>query len=166
MWQDLEQIRKDLAHAGMTQILGASNLKNIVGYVSSIEGNPQKFVCRWAPYTRSWISIPSGMRHPGQFPHWTYKWTNMKFPVPGLYSQYASKYNAAVKSGQPPDQVFSLTTSSFNNLNQSVSGISSSIQAQMQYLNQNLQQYFGIYKSFFDSYSQLSSYIVNKTNNS
>ena len=167
MWEDLEKIRKDLAYPGMTKILGASNLKNLIGYVSSIEGNPINFQTQWVPYTKSWVSNGGGNRNPEKHGgHWSYKWTYMRFPIPPLYNQYASAYCAAVKSGQPPDQVFSLTTSSFNNLNQSVSGISSSIQAQMQYLNQNLQQYFGIYKSFFDSYSQLSSYIVNKTNNS
>jgi hypothetical protein len=176
MWEDLQKIRKELALSGMTKIMGASNLKNIVGYVSSIEGTPNGTKV---------TSIPTGISHAGGG-HWTHvakkngisnyciwvwsnpgytKFTNITLPNVGLYSQYASKYNAAVNQGQPPDQVFSLTTSSFNNLNQSVSGISSSIQAQMQYLNQNLQQYFGIYKSFFDSYSQLSSYIVNKTNN-
>jgi phage-related protein len=81
----------------------------------------------------------------------------------GFVSTMSGMYwNVFNSHGVVPPQ-FTQITNAFNDLNQSVSGISSSIQAQMQYLNQNLQQFFGIYKSFFDDYSQLSSYIVNRT---
>jgi hypothetical protein len=82
----------------------------------------------------------------------------------GIYSNLKFLYQDATRAGQPVPPEFTTITSNFNQLNQMISGVSSSIQMQMQYLNQNLQQFFGIYKSFFDDYSQLSSYVIQKTN--
>jgi hypothetical protein len=83
---------------------------------------------------------------------------------PLLYYAMYGCYRVATNNGQPVPEQFNQISSSFSGATQSVSGLSSSIQAQIQYLNQNLQQYFGIYKSFFDDYSNLSSYIVSHTN--
>lgn len=95
-------------------------------------------------------------------------------------NSYMSKlYNQAITSstgtgsgsayhviGGPIPPFFNQVTTSFNNLNQSVSGISSSISTQMQYLQQSLQQYFAVYKNFFDDFSNLTSFILNKTGGS
>lgn len=82
---------------------------------------------------------------------------------PQSMQTFINNYQQAMSAGEPvPPEVNSLTTA-FNNLNQSVSGMSSTIQTQMQYYQQNLQQFFAIYKSVFDDYSTLNSYIISKT---
>lgn len=79
------------------------------------------------------------------------------------YSNLKHLYSNIQKQGGIMPPAFNNITTNFDNLNQSVSGISSTIQSQMQTLNQNLQQYFGIYKSFFDDFSQLNSYIISRS---
>ena len=140
MYQDLSKLENDLHIPGITKILGGSNIQSLSGFIQTIKTN---------------VDPPAG-----------YSSTianNIYDYIHYLYNQAAPTQSGATPAGPLPPQ-FATVTQSFNSLNQSVSGISSSIQAQMQYLNQSLQQYFGIYKSFFDSYSQFSSYIINKTN--
>lgn len=72
---------------------------------------------------------------------------------------YQTLYSAYWDHNQS-NTVFQNITSDFTSMNQSVSGISSQIQAQMSYLNQSIQQYFSVYKSMMDSEVNLSSYII------
>jgi hypothetical protein len=72
---------------------------------------------------------------------------------------YQTLYNAYWDHNQS-NTVFQNITSDFTSMNQSVSGISSQIQAEMSYLNQAIQQYYSVYKSMMDSESNLSQYII------
>jgi hypothetical protein len=79
---------------------------------------------------------------------------------PHMYSNLKSIMKI---TGGTNNTVLQAVTSDFTSMNQSVSGISSQIQAQMNYLNQSLQQYYSIYKSIFDSFSNYMSYIIQKS---
>ncbi len=140
MYFDLSKLEHDLHIPGMTKILGGSNIQSLSGFIQTIKTN---------------VEPPPG---------WGGAYYDIFNYCEGLYSQAIPIRPIPGTAPGPLPPQFATVTQSFNSLNQSVSGISSSIQAQMQYLNQSLQQYFGIYKSFFDSYSQFSSYIINKTN--
>lgn len=136
LYSALGEIEKFIHSFHLTAILGASNVKVISGYVQNITNaiNP----------------------NPGQGfpPHQTGK---------DIYSNLNKMMSGATKNGQTLPSSFNQITSNFNNLNQTVSGVSSYIQTQMQYLNQNLQQYFSVYNNFFSDFSSLNAYIVNKS---
>lgn len=82
---------------------------------------------------------------------------------PTSLQNFFTNYQNALNSGDPVPPEVNMISTAFNNLNQSVSGMSTTTQTQMQYLQQNLQQFFAIYKSIFDDYSNLNSYIISKT---
>jgi hypothetical protein len=173
----------------ISQILSKSNISTINGFIKTISGalyGPPAWQHRQTVDTsphqtlkhsvwQTWSWEPDGTGGLTQYTYTTSRsWNTMTtHPVTkticyydngGIYDTLKSFYNEAVKNGQPVPPQFTTITSNFNQLNQMISGVSSSIQMQMQYLNQNLQQFFGIYKSFFDDYSQLSSYVIQKTN--
>lgn len=79
---------------------------------------------------------------------------------PHIYSNLKSIMKI---SGGSNNTILQSVTSDFTSMNQSVSGISSQIQASMNYLNQSLQQYYSIYKSIFDSFSNYMNYIIQKS---
>ena len=177
---DLKKLSQDLGAHGLTKIIGVTGLSTLKNYLSNIKENihgdmKQSRVSHYVTtgYTHiSWTSVVVVGRddyytvHKSRLsPYQKSGITHVKTSGPGgIYTYLNYVYSQATKAGSnsiPP--AFSNITSGFNNLNQSVSGISSTIQAQMQYLNNNLQQFFGIFKSFFDDFSQLSSYITQKS---
>jgi hypothetical protein len=79
---------------------------------------------------------------------------------PHIYSNLKSIMKI---TGGSNNTILQSVTSDFTSMNQSVSGISSQIQASMNYLNQSLQQYYSIYKSIFDSFSNYMNYIIQKS---
>lgn len=138
---DLRQLCRLLNVTGMTAIFGASNiadLKNLVEtnkqLTSATNYNPGHYNTGWYVFNK-------------------------------LYNQYNNIFNPGYVGGQggTVPTVFSNITANFNSLNQSVSGVSSYIQTQVQFLNQNLQQYFSVYNNFFNDFNTLNSYIVSKS---
>lgn len=79
--------------------------------------------------------------------------------APNFYQTLSSAYRDHDRS----NTVFQEMTTDFTSMNQSVSGISSQIQAQMSYLNQAIQQYYSVYKSMMDSQANLTQYVVQHT---
>lgn len=134
MMHGLSDLKSILKINGMTAILGRSNISGMNGYISNV---------RWQLL---------GYNKP-----------NAGLTGSYVYNELQQYYNQAVLNGQSVPPIFNELNSNFTNLNQSVSGVSSYIQTQMQYLNQNLQQYFSIYGNFFQDYNTLNSYIVSKS---
>jgi hypothetical protein len=185
----LNQISSDLHIKNMTKILGGSNLSTIEGFIQMIRSNAQGNVSSFNQtvwhtlFTTtvcwnggwSWADgVAKVTKGPGKNCHTIHPpkgESAQVVQVPGInnagfLTYLEGIYQRSIANGQPLPGAFSNITSGFNGAVQSVSGISSNIQAQMQYLNQNLQQYFGIYKSIFDDYSNLTSYIVSKSTQS
>lgn len=182
----LQQLQADLKVSvdvdgkskGLTYILGGGVIKNISQFVQNLLNplsKPHTVVCYSLKTTtityhlHTQVQSASGKHVDTKNYSWnltvqeTTKVTkSTDIVTEGFYTYFKSVYNNAVSNGMPVSQIFSTFTSNFNNLNESVSGISSAIQAQMQYLNSNLQEYLGVYKNFFDDYANLSTYIVNK----
>lgn len=132
----LGQISNLIHNLKLTGMLGSSNANDIHGYIQQITNaiNP-------AP---NFTPAPG---HTGQV----------------IYTNINRMIQQAEKQGMPLPPQLNQIQSNFNNLNQSVSGVSSYIQTQMQYLNQNLQQYFSVYNNFFSDYNTLNAYIVSKS---
>lgn len=187
----LDQLKADLnvrvsadgKQRGLTYILGSGVIKNLSNFVQNLL-NPIQHATTMVCYSirksvthfhlQTKVSISDGSKSTTTT---IYNWsmavtrstrvTKSKEVVSaGFYSYFDYEYKNAVEEGQPVSQIFGTFVSNFNNLNQSVSGISSAIQAQMQYLNNNLQEYLGVYKHFMDDYANLSTYIVNKQKSS
>lgn len=136
LYSQLGKISKFIHSFNLTTILGNSNLEDINGYIKDISNaiNP----------------------NPNQPPP-----AGMTGKV--IYSNIANLINQATSQGTGVPTQLTTIQSNFNNLNQSVSGVSSYIQTQMNYLNQNLQQYLSVYNNFFSSYNTLNGYIVSKS---
>lgn len=173
---------------GLNLIMGSANLADLQGYVNGLEhmlsGDPivehivslhthngvTHYNSALITYT-IYINPYNGRGTKVNYTVWnrvSHNWQNISRIchsvqlAGGVYSKLRSAYSQAVNAGKQVPPVFSDVTSNFNNLNQSVSGVSSYIQTQMQYLNQNLQQYFSVYSNFFQDYNTLNSYIINK----
>lgn len=183
----LQSLSHMLANPSLALIMGSGNLNDLQGFVNGIErllsgsGGIQQtvstiihsylttFVChksrvtiffppngRGQPVHISWVTTYNRTIHTTT--HVTHEWTGG-----GAYAVLRRAYSQAATGGQGLPTVFSDIQGNFNNMNQSVSGVSSYIQTQMQYLNQNLQQYFSVYSNFFSDYNTLNSYIVSKS---
>lgn len=131
--KDLNSLRNLLETPGLNCILGASNLQGINCAINNIQD----------------VVLPS----------------NAKGNTDGskTYNVLKSMYNAAVNQGQSVPTGLNTIQSNYQNMNQSVSGVSSYIQTQLNFLNQNLQQYFSAYSNFFSDFNTLASYIVSKS---
>lgn len=185
----LNQVSKDIHQPGMTKILGSNGVKSISSFLSALKnatsGVPGNHMTNkatrvpetvwhskvvWNTGMTKWFTGLPKITTKGGDAHHT-RWASgvtriTKFiptSVPNTaWSRLYSEFHKAVHSGgQLPPELSNITTT-FNELSQSVSGVSSSIQTQMQYVNQNLQQLFGTYSSFFQDFSQLNSYIINQ----
>jgi hypothetical protein len=99
-------------------------------------------------------------------PSWRggYQFNETYFHAGTSYPHIYSNLKSIMKiTGGSNNTILQSVTSDFTSMNQSVSGISSQIQASMNYLNQSLQQYYSIYKSIFDSFSNYMNYIIQKS---
>lgn len=77
-----------------------------------------------------------------------------------------SAQKMAVHSGQITPGIFSNVTSQFNNMNQNLSGVNSTLMATAQYQNQTQQQLLAAWKSIGDDMNQLKSYMVSRSQGS
>lgn len=135
-YSQLGEITKFINQFKLTAILGQSNLKDIQSYIKDITNaiNPNP-------------NVPPSIGHTGSRIYSHMNWLMKQAPSQG--------------AGLPTQ--LNTVQSNINNMNQSVSGVSSYIQTQMNYLNQNLQQYLSVYSQFFSSYNTLNGYITSKS---
>lgn len=177
---------------GLKEIFGSDNLQDLQGYINNLEGMLQgppgwnqtvsslphcrvtTFVCHRSRVS-IWINPYNGRGYPEHISwvttyhtvvHTTSRITHRWYDAGGVYTHLRSLYKQGTSGGATLPTVFNNITSNFNSLNQSVSGVSSYIQTQVQFLNQNLQQYFSVYNNFFNDFNTLNSYIVSKSTGS
>jgi hypothetical protein len=138
MYSALGAVSNLIHNFNLTKMMGASAVADIQGYIKNISNNIN-------PNPNHAPRNHTGSR---------------------IYNYLVTLINQATVNGQAVPPQFNLITSNFNNLNQSVSGVSSYIQTQMNYLNQNMQQYLSVYNNFFTDFNTLNAYIVSKSSSS